>query len=113
MHPINYDLYLHPDVATGNFSGQEKIAINCTQNTDRIVLHSLYMTIKNVYLQSSGSSVKTFYLDPVREFLVIELNEEIKAPRVFYLGIIFEGSMKNKIIGLYSSSYLKPDNSVK
>ncbi|KAI8123273.1 Glutamyl aminopeptidase [Lucilia cuprina] len=113
MFPTAYDLYLHPDVETGNFSGQEKIYISCTENTDKIVLHSLYMTIKSVYLEGSGTSVKTFYLDSIREFLVIELNDVIVAPRKFVLGIIFEGSMKNKIIGLYSSSYLKPDNSTK
>lgn len=113
MYPISYDLYLHPDVDSGLFSGQEKIRINCTEGTDKIYLHSLYITIKQVYLEGSGTSVKKFYLDSVREFLVIELNEQIVAPRVFNLGIIFEGSMKNKIIGLYSSSYLKADNTRK
>ncbi|XP_058986730.1 glutamyl aminopeptidase-like [Musca domestica] len=114
--PINYDLYLHPDVGTGNFSGQVNIRISCVETTNTIILHSLYMTITNVYVTGVGSStnyVKNYSLDSVREFLIIEMAEEIVAPRNFTLGILFEGNMDAKIIGLYSSSYTKPDNTKK
>lgn len=114
MHPLNYDLYLHPDIETGEFSGQEVITINCTKTTDRIILHSLYLNITSVYLPNSANvSIQNHYLDNVREFLVIELNKNITAPALFSLGIVFEGSMKNKIIGLYSSSYLTADGTKK
>uniref|UniRef100_A0A1B0AGQ9 Aminopeptidase n=1 Tax=Glossina pallidipes TaxID=7398 RepID=A0A1B0AGQ9_GLOPL len=116
LYPINYDLYLHPDIDTGNFTGQVLIHINCTENTDQIILHALHLNITNVYLSDTASStiaVKNFYLDSVREFLIIDLNEELPAGRNFKLGIFFEGSMVNKIIGLYRSSYLKADNTRK
>lgn len=114
--PSNYDLYLNPDISTGNFSGQMLITIDCVETTNTIILHSLYLTITDVYVTGVGSStnyVKNYDLDDVREFLVIELAEEIVAPRTFRLGIIFEGSMADKIVGLYSSSYTKPDQTKK
>lgn len=92
------------------------ITIDCIETTNTIMLHSLYLTINNVYLTGSGSNtnaVKRYYLDGVREFLIIELTEDIVAPRQFRLGIIFEGSMADKIVGLYSSSYLKEDKTRK
>lgn len=116
MYPINYDLYLHPNIETGNFSGQERIQISVIESTDRIVLHSLYMEVYDLYITNSGSNtnfIKNYYFDGVREFLVIELSEMIMAPKNITLGLSFSGSMANKIIGLYSSSYLKPDNSRK
>ncbi|XP_059219771.1 glutamyl aminopeptidase [Stomoxys calcitrans] len=114
--PTYYNLYLHPDIATGMFSGQVIIDIDCVETTDEIILHSLNMTIKNVYVTNVGSStnfVTGYELDGVREFLVIHMAEDIVAPRKFQLGILFEGSMADKIVGLYSSSYTKPDNSKK
>uniref|UniRef100_A0A1A9WMJ0 Aminopeptidase N-like N-terminal domain-containing protein n=1 Tax=Glossina brevipalpis TaxID=37001 RepID=A0A1A9WMJ0_9MUSC len=116
LHPITYDLYLHPDIDTGNFTGQVVIHIGCTKNTNQIILHALHLNITSVYLSDTTSgtiSVKNFYLDLVREFLIIDLTEELPANRNFKLGILFEGSMVNKIIGLYRSSYLKADNTRK
>ncbi|XP_039964988.1 uncharacterized protein LOC120777590 [Bactrocera tryoni] len=116
VFPINYNLYLHPDIETGNFTGQMLIRVNTTRSIDKIVLHSSKLVINNVYLSSTNNPtvyVKNYYLDLVREFLVIELSEELPAERAFYVGILFEGTMAGKIVGLYSSSYLKADNTRK
>ncbi|XP_067616962.1 glutamyl aminopeptidase-like [Eurosta solidaginis] len=116
VYPINYDIYLHPDIATGNFSGQLRILVNTTSATNQIKLHSNKLQITNVYLDNTNSAtidVKQFYLDTVREFLVVNLSEELPAGRAFILGILFEGNMAGKIVGLYSSSYAKADGSKK
>ncbi|XP_053945174.1 glutamyl aminopeptidase-like [Anastrepha ludens] len=116
IYPINYDLYLHPDIDTGNFTGQMVIRVNTTSAINQIVLHSNNLSINNVYLKNTNSQtvyVKNFYFDAVREFLVVELSEELPAARAFDIGILFEGNMSGKIVGLYSSSYTKEDSSKK
>ncbi|XP_053945175.1 glutamyl aminopeptidase-like [Anastrepha ludens] len=116
IYPINYDLYLHPDIDTGNFTGQMVIRVNTTSAINQIVLHSNSLSINNVYLKNTNSQtvyVKNFYFDVVREFLVVELSEELPAARAFDIGILFEGNMSGKIVGLYSSSYTKEDSSKK
>lgn len=115
MVPTHYELYLHPEIATGNFTGQIIITINLLKATDTIILHSLYLEIGSTWLLSPGSStiaVKSKSLDSKREFLIIELNE-VMQPRTFRLGILFSGNMDGKIVGLYSSSYLKDDGTRK
>ncbi|XP_020715909.1 glutamyl aminopeptidase [Ceratitis capitata] len=116
VYPTNYDLYLHPDIETGDFSGQVIIRVNTTSVISEIVLHSSNLNISSVYLKNTGSStiyVRSYELDTLREFLIITLSEELSAGRVFDIGIIFAGNMDGKITGLYSSSYLKEDNSKK
>ncbi|XP_017474764.1 PREDICTED: glutamyl aminopeptidase-like [Rhagoletis zephyria] len=116
IYPISYDLYLHPEIDTGNFIGQILIRVNTTRAINQIVLHASKLTINNVYLTGTNNPtvfVKNFYLDTVREFLVVELSEELRAARAFYVGILFEGNMDGQIVGLYSSSYTKADGSKK
>lgn len=52
-------------------------------------------------------------VDAVREFLIFQLNEPLTKGRTVRLHIGFEGSMANKIVGLYSSSYVKEDETRK
>ncbi|CAD6993566.1 unnamed protein product [Ceratitis capitata] len=116
IYPTSYDLYLHPDIETGNFTGQIRIRVQTTRAIKQILLHSSGLIINNVYLVNTPSAtifVQNYYLDTVREFLVIELSEELAANLTFQIGILFEGNMSGKIVGLYSSSYLKADNSRK
>uniref|UniRef100_A0A0A1WLH6 Aminopeptidase n=1 Tax=Zeugodacus cucurbitae TaxID=28588 RepID=A0A0A1WLH6_ZEUCU len=116
VNPINYDLYLHPDIETGNFTGQILIRVNSVTPITEIVLHSSQLVIDHVYLKNTKNPtvfVKNYSLDPVREFLVIELSEELPAGLNFDVGILFAGSMAGKIVGLYSSSYLKADTTKK
>lgn len=54
-----------------------------------------------------------FKLDTVREFLIVFVRETLKKDEVYTLDVKFEGVMLGKIVGLYSSSYSKPDGSKK
>lgn len=116
LKPIHYDLYLFPNIETGEFSGQETITITVLEATDKIVLHSLNLNISSYSLQNTGSNtleIQEVSFDSVREFLVFQLSEELPQGREVQLHIGFEGSMANKIVGLYSSSYLKEDETRK
>lgn len=115
--PTNYDLYLNPNVETGVFTGHEIINITVLEATDKIVLHSLYLSIDSVQVyQADGSTwfeVKSFTFDDVREFLIINLAEQLKVDTFVLLNLEFSGTMANKIVGLYSSSYVKADETRK
>ncbi|KAH8312019.1 hypothetical protein KR044_009051, partial [Drosophila immigrans] len=104
--PTHYTLYLHPELDTGNFSGQELITIKVIESTKQIVLHSHKLTINSVYVLNK--EVEKYELDSVREFLIIDLTEELSPDSSITLGILFEGQTQNKLVGLYSSSYQTP-----
>ncbi|KAH8399407.1 hypothetical protein KR215_009733 [Drosophila sulfurigaster] len=116
LTPTNYDLYLNPDIETGLFSGRETINITVNEAVTQIVLHSLYLDIQNpsVY-ESTGTNVVVsgFTFDSVREFLIINLSQELTVGSFILLTLDFSGNMASKIVGLYSSSYLKADESRK
>lgn len=115
--PSNYDLYLHPDVETGVFTGHETINITVLEATDKIVLHALNLSIDSIKVyQADGSTwleVKSFAFDALREFLIIDLTEQLKVDTFVLLNLEFSGTMGNKIVGLYSSSYVKADDTRK
>lgn len=108
MKPTHYNLYLHPDLKTGNFSGQVIISVTVLQETNQIILHANKLDITNVYV--IGNEVASYYLDEIREFLVITMTNTLTANANIRLGILFEGQMLNKIVGLYSSTYTTPND---
>lgn len=116
MKPTVYDLYLNPDVTTGTatFTGRNTISLNITESTKTITLHSNLLEITKVQVFDGETEIKSvFALEKTREFLIIDSELELAVSEDRYkVRIEFSGSM-NKIIGLYSSSYLKPDGSTK
>lgn len=106
LSPTHYELLLHPELDTGNFTGQETITINVIEATKQIILHSHKLTLTSVYV--SNLVVESWELDTVREFLIITMTEELTVGAEIKLGIVFEGQTQNKLVGLYSSSYQTP-----
>nr|XP_036673722.1 glutamyl aminopeptidase-like [Drosophila suzukii] len=104
MVPTHYNLYWHPDLETGSFTGQLRITINVVEATNQIVLHSYLLDITNVYVLNR--EVDKFELEEERQFLIITLTEELPKDARITLGILFGGQMKDKLVGLYSSTYL-------
>ncbi|XP_033165698.1 glutamyl aminopeptidase [Drosophila mauritiana] len=102
--PTHYELYWHPDLETGNFTGQQRISIKVVEATNQIILHSYLLDITSVYVLNR--EVEKFELEEERQFLIITLTEELPVDASITLGIIFGGQMKDKLVGLYSSTYL-------
>lgn len=50
MKPIEYDLFLHPDLQNGTYSGHENITLEIVSETNEIVLHSHLLNITQVKL---------------------------------------------------------------
>lgn len=90
-----------------------KITVDVSESTDQIILHSNQLTINQLSLIEPNITLNKFYQDSVREFLIIDLKEELSPGNSYKLNINFEGSMEGKIVGLYSSSYKKADGSKK
>ncbi|XP_039494016.1 glutamyl aminopeptidase [Drosophila santomea] len=102
--PTHYNLYWHPDLETGNFTGQQTISIKVVEATNQIILHSYLLDITSVYVLNR--EVEKFELEEDRQFLIITLTEDLPVDATITLGIIFGGQMKDKLVGLYSSTYL-------
>lgn len=84
------------------------IDITVLLETESVVLHSKNLTIDSVKI---GNETGSFTLDPEYELLTIKRVDSSQ----FNVGnttveIEFNGDMKNRIVGLYTSSYKGANN---
>ncbi|XP_044726491.1 glutamyl aminopeptidase-like [Chrysoperla carnea] len=131
LRPDHYDILLKPNLVTGNFSGRINIKFNVIHSTNEIVLHSKGLNIHrnsiriNV-LNKGGvlSTVSSLHQNETtdkkdsikimniietlddREFLNIELNQEMLEGEQYEVIMDYDGIMKNKINGFYWSEYV-------
>lgn len=106
--PTKYDLYLYPDLTTGtgNFTGTVEIAVSVSETTEIVKLHSNSLTIKTVTINNVAA---TYALDAVHELLIITTPNAPLSVGEATIFIEFSGSMENRIVGLYVSSYTNED----
>ncbi|XP_053689545.1 glutamyl aminopeptidase [Sabethes cyaneus] len=110
VKPRHYKLLLHPDLEQQTFSGQIGIDIMVSEPTDYIVLHSKQLaiegtTVKRLLPDRSELPVvvKQAYTYDPHQYWVIE-TESIDSGE-YRLSMNFSGSLANRIVGFYSSSY--------
>lgn len=112
IRPVSYELLMQPNLANKTFSGQVKINLNITGEAPFIVLHSNKLEIKDTLLKELHLTnpyirdvplIQSFLYPPL-EFLVIEPEHSLQHGN-YLLDITFSGSLTNRIIGFYGSSY--------
>ncbi|BFF90743.1 glutamyl aminopeptidase [Drosophila madeirensis] len=103
LRPVHYELYWHPDLDTGTFTGQERITISVVEATNQIILHAYLLDVTNVYVLNQ--EVVEWELELERQLLIITLNTELTVGSSITLGVLFNGKMTDKLVGLYSSTY--------
>lgn len=115
VKPVHYDLYLHPDLQQGTFSGNVTILLDVLDRRSTIALHQKDLNIKsanlttydreeNFEIEISSISKPTKY-----EIFVISAKNEFN-PGLYNLNLVFDGSLQDKIVGFYSSKYKDPQN---
>ncbi|KAL3279070.1 hypothetical protein HHI36_016584 [Cryptolaemus montrouzieri] len=101
--PKTYDLYLYPDLQTGNFSGKIIASVNVSETTDVVTVNSKGLSIKNAKIDNEEASI-----DYDEKFERLNLRKKsgnnVDSPNSV-IEMEFDGDMKNKITGLYTSSY--------
>ncbi|XP_055526032.1 aminopeptidase A isoform X2 [Wyeomyia smithii] len=110
VKPRHYELRLHPDLEQQTFSGQVGIDITVSEPTNYIVVHSNQLAINETAVKRllpDRSEVpvvvkQAYAFDPHQYWVVetdpIEMGE-------YRLSMNFSGSLANRIVGFYSSSY--------
>lgn len=103
VQPTSYDLYLHPKLNDGTFAGRVNIALDILKETNALAIHSNKLRILSVTIDNVKGN---FEIDKEHELLTIYKNDKSgieQGTRI--VSVEYEGNMKNKIVGLYSSTY--------
>ena len=105
--PLHYDLYLHPDLATGLFTGQVTIHIAARKTTDYLLVHTKDLEISHTELKNSAGSlvpIQSTFEYHENEFWVVQ--PEFALPSGNYsLRLEFNGNLTKGITGFYKSVY--------
>jgi aminopeptidase N len=108
--PIHYDLYLHPKLKEGTFTGTASILIDVHDNRRTIALHQKDLNITSVKLETYGLeedyeiNISSVSKPTKYEIFVISTEDEITSG-LYNLYLEFSGNLKDKIVGFYSSKY--------
>jgi len=100
--PSRYDLTLEPHLSDATFDGQAIITVDVLVATRFIVLNSIELDIKSVFVDGQPAP---FSLDEESERLFIGLIEELQ-PGTAMIDIVFSGILNDKLRGFYRSTYV-------
>ncbi|MGI0011292.1 MAG: M1 family metallopeptidase, partial [Nitrosopumilaceae archaeon] len=104
VSPKNYDVTFEPDFKNFTFLGKEKISVDIVKPTNKLILNSAEIKIKNCYVVSKRKTLKAkVCLDGKNEELTVTLPEKISG--MVDLFIDFVGILNDKLVGLYRSEY--------
>ena len=107
--PLEYDIYLHPNLTQRQFSGDVNIKCKVIEETKFIVLHSRDLVVSNFLvkiLPDNEEKKITKHLEYVKnEQIYLDLESSIPAGNEILIKMHFEGKLIKKLSGFYLSSY--------
>ncbi|XP_020790682.2 LOW QUALITY PROTEIN: aminopeptidase N-like [Boleophthalmus pectinirostris] len=118
--PLSYSVTLWPHLSPNPdniyiFTGESTVEFECVTNTDVILIHSNklnYVLQENdlmVRLTAAGEepapSIKSTWLQPTTQYMVIHLKEQLKAGNTYQLFSAFIGELADDLAGFYRSEY--------
>lgn len=102
VRPVKYEISLHPNLTTMNFTGSVTITLVVLQDTTKVILHSSDMQIQNATLQ--GKEVKVLVYKHWQQ-IAIKFSEELKKGQKYVLNINYSANLSSNYDGFYNSSY--------
>lgn len=111
IKPIAYNLFLHPDLSKKTFSGNVKIEISVSEKVPFIALHSKFLNVTKTKLMKQlqngleGIDIKSTFEYEKFEYFVVEPEAPLAAGN-YTVDLDFNGTLSDKIVGFYSSTYL-------
>lgn len=113
LKPLRYNLILQPDLKTKTFSGNVTIKLEVIKPISYIPVHSKFLTVETKEVKLLGSENKPervltpslTFAHPQLEYWVTEFAEPLEVGN-YSLQLAFNGSLVDRIVGFYQSSYL-------
>ena len=107
--PTRYQVYLHPNLTTFTFEGGVKIEITCKKATKYIILHIKDLEISEHKLsqghEQDDLAIRRTAQNKKHDQLLVEAEEDLDPGETYTLHLSFSGTLNNKMVGFYRSSY--------
>ncbi|XP_072020632.1 endoplasmic reticulum aminopeptidase 1-like isoform X2 [Amphiura filiformis] len=110
IKPLNYTLFLHPNLTTNQVLGSVEIVMNATKSTNFIVFHAASMNItkpSKIDLQGSDSKINIVKMQRTKknEQVYLKLASKIQQGRKYVLNLDFDYTLADGLNGFYRSTY--------
>ncbi len=104
--PHRYDLRLAPDLEEFTFDGKVKIALEVPNDTDRLVLNAIELTIQEATIENEGGKRRTAAVtyDQAHQRVSLRFDRPI-GPGNYILRIRFTGTLNDQLHGFYRSTF--------
>lgn len=109
--PQKYDIFVTPDLETGNFTVDGKVTIEADviQPTSQIILHSSEITHHDVKVTANLINLDNLKKKVIKRYdlLVIYLKQEVNVGTKLTIEIKYTGNLNaTELRGFYKSSYI-------
>lgn len=117
IRPSLYELYLYPDLNANTFSGNVSIHLKVDKPSSFIAVHSNKLSITSTLLEQlhegevRNISIANAFAFPKYEYWVTEVEQPLPIG-LYVLRLAFNGSLTDRIVGFYGSSYYDPIKNV-
>ncbi|XP_075149954.1 glutamyl aminopeptidase-like [Haematobia irritans] len=120
IRPCKYDLRLVPDLTNKTFSGSITISLEVLNPISFIPVHSKLLVVQTNEVQQLNKDLEPLrsivpsltYEYPDFEYWVTEFSEPLQVG-YYSIKLTFNGSLVDRIVGFYQSSYLDKDRNQK
>ncbi|KAG9355081.1 hypothetical protein JZ751_001794 [Albula glossodonta] len=104
--PNHYDLSIHPNLTTLNFTGTVKISVDVKQDISYIVLHSKGLEITMAKILAEGMEQDMTVLEHLpHEQIALLLPHQLHGQRQYQLYIEYQADLADGFDGFYKSIY--------
>ena len=115
ISPIEYHVYLHPNLTTFKFSGKVDVLLYCTEAADNITLHIgnklNYFSVQVAYIPDLNDKQSKQALEVKKisrlsgEMIWIALDRKLQSRKYYFLVIEFDSELSRGLSGFYLSKY--------
>ncbi|XP_059825427.1 leucyl-cystinyl aminopeptidase-like isoform X1 [Hypanus sabinus] len=106
--PIHYDLTLHPNLTTLNFTGSVHITLRIMEDTNNITLHSSDLEITTATITPEGTShpknVQVLEYPPHKQ-IAIKFNPMLTKEEKYVLNLKYSANLSESSTGFFKGTY--------
>lgn len=115
VKPVHYDLLIHPNLTSLNFTGRVQIQLEVQQDTKHVLLHSKNLHISKAVVLQSGAALLLLHVQESAPFEQIALSSHnftfVKG--VHAIQIDFSANLSSSFHGFYKGSYTTQSGEVR
>nr|XP_015828708.2 endoplasmic reticulum aminopeptidase 1b [Nothobranchius furzeri]XP_054587650.1 endoplasmic reticulum aminopeptidase 1b [Nothobranchius furzeri]XP_054587651.1 endoplasmic reticulum aminopeptidase 1b [Nothobranchius furzeri] len=106
ISPLHYDLTIHPNLTTQDFTGVVRISLDVHEDTSAVILHAKQMEISNVLLLAPEGARPLKVLEyPGFHQLALMSDSVLTKGRKYEVQLEFAANLSDSFHGFYKSSY--------